>query len=227
MVQRRAILQCALGAFWALSHSLSSLVSAETENGIRSLDWAGFVGKIASFADSRSRGHFSSGEFIRSVAAVGTTLNVADKELSGAYSVIRKRQELVHSHFTLVEAHRQVTFNIVLLSLAANRSIPLHDHPGRMGVSVCITGQAVIRNYDLIGSLLSPALKFRSHSTVRPSEAVGFTETQGNIHTISAIDHTELVDVFSPPSPLSGGFHSYKTEPYSKDATILKVTSIS
>lgn len=210
MIQRRAVLQCTLGAFWTLSHSLSSLVSAATENGLRRLDWDEFVGKVSSFAESRFGGHFNSGEFVRSVTAVGTTLNVADKELSGAYSFIRRRQELVHSHFTLVEAHRQVTFNIILLSLAPNYSIPLHDHPGRMGVSVCITGRAMIRNYDLIGSISSPALKLRSHSTVRPSEAVGFTDTEGNIHTISAIDHTELVDVFSPPSPPSGGFHSYK-----------------
>jgi hypothetical protein len=227
MVQRRAILQCTLGAFWALSHSVSSLVSAATENGLRRLDWAEFIGKIASFAESRSVGHLNATDFVRSVGAAGTSLNVADKELSGAYSFIRKRQELAHSHSTLVEAHRQGTFNIVLLSLARNYSIQLHDHPGRMGVSVCISGQAVISNYDLIGSIVSPALKLRLHSTVRPSEAVGFTDTQGNIHTISAIDHTELVDVFSPPSPSSGGFHWYKTEPHSKDGTTLKITSIS
>ena len=227
MIQRRAVLQCTLGAFWTLSHSLSSLVLAATENGLRRLDWAEFVGKIASFAQNRSGGHFNCAEFVRSVAAVGTSLNVADKELSGAYSFIRKRQELIHSHLMVVEAHRQVTFNIVLLSLAPNYSIPLHDHPGRIGVSVCITGRAMILNYDLIGSISSPALKLRSQSTVRSSEAVGFTDTQGNIHTISAIDHTELVDVFSPPSPRSGGFHWYKTEPDSKDRTILRVKSIS
>jgi hypothetical protein len=226
-IQRRAVLQCTMGAFWALSDSLSSLASSITENGSRRLDWAEFIGKIATFAERRSRGDLNSTAFVRSVTELGTSLNLTDKELTGAYSFIRKRQESIQSHFSLVEAHRQVTFDVVLLSLAPNYSIPLHDHPGRTGVSVCITGQAMIRNYDLIGPRSSPVLKLRSHSIVRPSEAVGFTDTEGNIHTITAREHTDLVDIFSPPSPRNGGFQFYRAEPYSQDGTLLKVISIS
>src|SRR2546428_4306239 len=96
MIERRAVLQCTLGAFWTLLYSLSSLVSAATENGLRRLDWAEFVGKIAGFAESRSRGHLNSGEFVRSAAAVGTRLNVADKELRGTYGLVQQRQALIH-----------------------------------------------------------------------------------------------------------------------------------
>lgn len=229
-IDRRFLLKCTAGTFLGLMNSIPSLAASSTgagTNTLRRMNWNQFVEKVGAFAQLRSCGALSSEEFVRSTAELGARLDLADKSLLGAYSFIDGRQTLNQSPLILAEAKRQVTFEIVLLSLEAGYSIPLHDHPKRNGVSVCVTGKTKVTHFDLQSIEGSSVLQMRSRTTIHPSETGTLTEVEGNIHTITALQHTQLIDVFSPPAPAHGGFHWYRAEPDSRDRSILRVVSIS
>jgi hypothetical protein len=151
---------------------------------------------------------------------------MADSTLREACSFVEHRKLSKASPLVLAETHREVSFDIVLLSLDGGYSIPLHDHPMRTGISVCVSGEVIVSNYDLQASSGAISLLLRSRRTIRAGEASTLTETVGNIHTITATQHTQLIDIFSPAGPNNGRFHRYKVASDSKGGTTLKVTSI-
>ena len=229
-IERRLVLKCTVGGFIGLLRDLPAVADVSAQNGGQRpsrINWDQFVGKISELAELRSRGALTSASFVQNAADVGSILNLEDKSLLGGSSFLHNRQVETHSPFMLAEINRHITFEIMLLSLETGYSIPLHDHPRCSGVSLCIAGRARVVNYDLDDSQAIVRLRARAESTIGPSKAGTLTEHEGNIHAITAVKHTQIVDVFCPPLPAVGGFHVYRAEPESVDGTILRVTSIS
>ena len=230
-VSRRISLKCTAGAFWSLMHSASSLAesSSMSKSGQErtGLNWNKFVEEVGVLAESHAQGTMPSIEFVHSAAALGARVDVTDRVLTEACMFLSRRQALNRSPLVMGEFNRLVTFEILLLSLEPGYSIPLHDHPNRNGVSLCVRGRARVTNYDLHETRNIPMLKMRSRMMIGPTGAGTFTEKEGNIHTIAALQPTQLIDIFCPPSAPGSAFHWYKAEPDFKDQTILRVTSIS
>jgi hypothetical protein len=228
-IDRRLSFTCTAGAFVWLLRALPSLADASSSNGDQRLtrvNWDQFVNHIEAVAEKHRRGTLASSSFVQDIATLGARLDLTDKSLTGAYSFLRNRQLSSHSPMIVAEATRRVSFDVVLLSLDKGYSIPLHDHPSRSVTSICAAGQSVIANYDLRESLGRQILRLRSRSVIGPAAAGTLTESDGNVHTITALTPSQFIDVLSPPAPPSGWFHWYKAEPESADRSTLRVTSV-
>lgn len=230
-IERRLLIQCSAGALWTVVSALPKIARASTahsEREARGLRWEQFVEQIGTLAQSRVHEHLIANEFVRRVATVGQHLDLADQQLAGACAALRQQQSTRRMPLVLAGVHERVSCEIVLLSLEAGFSIPLHDHPQRSVVSICVAGEAKVVNYDLRQHPNGPALTLRSNTTLRPSQGATLTETDGNIHTIAAGRQTQLIDVFCPPMNKGAACHWYKAEPERRnDPTVLRVTSMS
>ena len=229
-IERRLMMKCTMGVFLSLTKNLSALAQASTGRVSQTrdqLNWTQFIEKVAKFSQDRSHDHLSSSTFVNDVATLGAKLDSADPSLAGACSFLAAKRAATHKPLLIAETNRQMTFEVLLLSLESGYTIPLHDHPARSGVSICVSGHAKVKNYDFVPSSGSALLKQRSQTSLYGQKASTLTEQEGNVHTISALQSTQLIDVFSPPAPQSGGFHWFTAEPDKQDQRLLKVTSFS
>jgi hypothetical protein len=234
-IARRIVLRLGATGLLGLTETIASAANhsleASGKNQTR-LNWQHFVDRIATLAESRATRVIQSDDFLDSTEFMGAHIDRSDRVIAGALASMERRQAAVHSHSVITRLAPRKTlvapidhFEILLLTLDSGYSIPCHDHPGSSVASICLSGVAQVANYDLEGAANGPILKMRSHSTIGPSQSATLTEQRGNIHTITAVRTTELIDVFCPPLT-AGRFHWYDTKPDPHSSDVLHVGSI-
>jgi hypothetical protein len=235
-ITRRIVLRLGAGGLLGLTEAIASAAERALEpdgkNETR-LNWQHFVDRVATLAESRATRDIQSEDFLRSTESVGAQIDRNDSFITGTFASMERRQAALHSHshITRIVPKRTpaaaVHFEILLLTLESGYTIPFHDHPGSSVASICLSGTARVANYDLDGAANGPILKMRSRSTIGPTQTATLTEHRGNIHTITAVQTAEFIDIFSPPLT-AGRFHWYDTarDPHSPEGKVLQVKSV-
>ena len=234
-IARRIVLRLGATGLLSLAETIASAANHSLEpngkNEIR-LNWQHFVDRVTALAESRAARSVQSDDFLRSTELMASRIDKSDSVIAGALASMERRQAAFHSHSVITRMTPRKTavapivpFEILLLTLDSGYSIPCHDHPGSSVASICLGGVARVANYDLAGAANGPILKMRSRSTIGPSQTATLTEQKGNIHTITAVQSTELLDVFCPPLT-AGRFHWYDTKPDPRSSEVLHVRSI-
>ena len=93
-------------------------------------------------------------------------------------------------------------FEIASLIFGRGQSIRHHDHPRMTAVQGCISGNLLVKNYDLFKEKVpskSISLKQECEEILTPSHVSSLTAERGNIHFMKAEERTQIVDIFTPP----------------------------
>ena len=76
-----------------------------------------------------------------------------------------------------------------ILSLDANKQIPIHDHPGSSGLLFVLDGELELTEYRQINSPTAVTVELEPDktSTIKAYEFCSFGTSEGNIHSIKAL----------------------------------------
>ncbi len=103
------------------------------------------------------------------------------------------------SRFSSVRRTR--TYEVVGISLRAGDGLPAHNHPEMTGVLLCVTGSLQVEQFDKTGAVPEGGSLFRRYSSRRLNEGdtSTFTASHHNVHSVVAIEDTQILDIFTPP----------------------------
>lgn len=115
-----------------------------------------------------------------------------------------------------------------LMFLEAGKYVPLHNHPGAMAITLVLSGKVEIVQCDIDENFRDPEgggqverdLTVRWCGSLEAGEATFLTGAAGNIHALTALTDTLILDLFavSYPSETRSWFVP-ETRPFSRDGT--------
>ena len=161
----------------------------------RSLSWVAYVEEVEALCHKAARPGFEPEQLAEALHRLSADLDLNDEILVGRFETLSQGQE---APYVTQPVLKTPTCGIMLVSLVAEGSVGLHDHPEQIGFIVCCRGQMTVDAYDATdGEPLSLRRTARMHA--RPGDCVSLTPTRGNIHRLDCTQPTWLVDVFAPP----------------------------
>ncbi len=212
MVDRRTALKLSAKAFAAVCAAFPVLLAAcATPEGAGSdsggdtggadegpLRYAQLLERVATLAELQFDEGWDREAYVADVALLMSALDLDDPDLLALYSDYADR---VRDFPEITTVEDNDLFEVSVLQFEAGDVIPLHDHPDMTGVILCVRGAVDIENFDVLdeasasGRLL---LRRASQGTLRAGEVGTLTVDAGNVHTLTATEFTELLDVFTP-----------------------------
>ena len=105
---------------------------------------------------------------------------------------------------------KQHNINGGILNIDNEQMIPLHDHPGAMGMVRIISGKAEVWQYDEItnpkqnSAQMVTELALVSRKILYPGDTAVLTPDKGNIHALRSVTkECRMLDFFIPPYQVS------------------------
>jgi hypothetical protein len=89
-------------------------------------------------------------------------------------------------------------FHASVFALAEGETIPLHDHPGLDVISKVLRGRIQVRTYEWIDAASLLANERDALILGPDDDALVLRKWPGTLHTITAIESTVFLDLFSP-----------------------------
>jgi len=97
-------------------------------------------------------------------------------------------------------------FDIALFTIPAGKRLPLHNHPEMTVISKFLDGSVRYRAFDWLSNISSMPLSRRRKAILTTdctmnatSEPIIVEPNKGNVHDITALNNTILLDILSPP----------------------------
>lgn len=177
----------------------STQATKTPSSGRGGLDWESFIQRVAELAQRQFSADWSQEAHVQEVTALMRMLNLKDDAFDRLYEGYTKAT----GSFPQIKAvHAQQEFKVVTVEFKPGDAIPLHNHPDMTGVIFCLAGTVQIEAFDLLTEA-SPSGKLKikrcADQLLKPGEFSTLTAARGNIHALQATEHTELLDIFTPP----------------------------
>jgi len=174
------------------------------------INWEAFLDAVAKEAAKQHLDQWNQDAYVASIAKLAGQLHLEDPVLRQGMDQLGKR--LKNQRVDFGDLENRVDFSICLVQFDTDEFIPAHDHPGMTGMILCASGEIQTANYDEVGyGPAAPAaeaatpvpnhtvLRRVGQSVLRPNAISTLTAKQRNIHTLKALQVTQLVDIFTPP----------------------------
>jgi predicted metal-dependent enzyme (double-stranded beta helix superfamily) len=163
------------------------------------MDWASFIVALSALADAQFSNDWEQADYVEEVAALMKLLDLDDAYFQTLYDGY---VEVLGTFPELATVHEGGHFEVATLEFDAGDEIPLHNHPDMTGVILCLTGKMNVEGFDLLDEL-SPdgnlLLERVENLTLVAGDHCTLTADRGNIHSVVALEFTQLLDVFTPP----------------------------
>ena len=163
------------------------------------MDWDSFIVALSALADSQFSDTWDQADYVEEVAALMKLLDLDDAHFQSLYdgyvSVLGTFPELT-------TVHEGGHFEVATLEFDAGDEIGLHNHPDMTGVILCLTGKMHVEGFDLLEDLSADGnllLERVDNLTLVSGDHCTLTADRGNIHSVVALEFTQLLDVFTPP----------------------------
>jgi len=88
-----------------------------------------------------------------------------------------------------------------LMFLERGKSVPLHDHPGAVAITLVVTGKIEIIQCDADSEESKRDLTVRWEGRLKAGEATFLTVAAGNIHSFKAVEDCVVFDLFAISYP--------------------------
>jgi cysteamine dioxygenase len=139
--------------------------------------------------------------YVNSVARLLRTLPSSDPAFRRAMTAGLKKTYVTPDFTELIKT---LDVQISLITFEKGESLPHHNHPAMTGVLTCVTGSLLVSSYDLLSTReRAPSAGVLLHSVkseiILPGRISTLTQSRGNIHTVKALDFTQVIDIFTPP----------------------------
>ncbi len=89
-------------------------------------------------------------------------------------------------------------FHASVFALAEGERIPLHDHPGLDVITKVLRGRIRVRTYEWLDAESLLAIERGEVTLGEDDAALVLRKSPGTLHTITALDPTVFLDLFSP-----------------------------
>ena len=200
LVERRDVLHISLAALavWSLGWPQRALAAdapaapAEPENG--DLAWDALIKQSIPMAEKVAANPKPNEDaYLFQLASLIARLKpIPDAQFKGDKPV------------TMVDVYRKMPFVAAQFQLQPGSAIPFHDHRDYIGVLACVTGEAKIRSFDVVGDDRRPpkGKSFEIRETfsgiLAPARISTLSRTRDNIHDVRAgKEVTRLIDFFT------------------------------
>ncbi len=200
LVERRDILRISLGALavWCLGWPQLAMAEDgvappnEPENG--DLAWDTLIKQALPMAEKIATSAKPNEEaYLFQLAALVARLKpIPDAQFKGDKPVI------------MVDVHHKLPLIAAQFQLQPLAAIPFHDHRDYIGVLSCVSGEARIRSFDVVGEDRRPPkgksfeIQETASGILAPSRISTLTRTRDNIHDVRAGKQvTRLIDFFT------------------------------
>ncbi|MGB0592424.1 MAG: hypothetical protein ACPGU1_22290 [Myxococcota bacterium] len=163
------------------------------------MDWASFITALSALANDQFSDTWEQADYVEEVAALMKLLDLDDAYFQSLYDGY---VAVLGTFPELNTVHEGGHFEVASLEFDAGDEIPLHNHPDMTGVILCLSGKMKVEGFDLLdepssdGNLL---LERVENLTLVAGDHCTLTAERGNIHTVVALEFTQLLDVFTPP----------------------------
>lgn len=169
------------------------------------INWEAFLEAVAKEAASQHLDQWNQDHYVASIAKLAGQLHMEDPVLRHGIEQLAKR--LKNERVDFGDLETRVDFSICLVQFDVGEFIRPHDHPGMTGMILCASGEVETANYDEVPPTpdadAAPAnrtvLRRVGQSILRPNDISTLTAKDRNIHTLKALQVTQLVDIFTPP----------------------------
>ena len=163
------------------------------------MDWASFIVALGTLAEAQFSDDWDQASYVEEVAALMKLLDLEDAYFQSLYDGY---VQVLGTFPELATVHEGGHFEVATVEFDAGDAIPLHNHPDMTGVIVCLSGVTRVESFDLLdetspeGNLL---LERVDDLTLTAGDHCTLTAKRGNIHSLVALEFTQLLDVFTPP----------------------------
>jgi hypothetical protein len=89
-------------------------------------------------------------------------------------------------------------FHASVFALAEGETIPLHDHPGLDVISKVLRGRVRVRTYEWVDASSLLAVELGDVVISENHDAIVLRKSPGTLHTLTALEATAFLDLFSP-----------------------------
>jgi len=197
-ISRRTVIAMSGKMLLALAASgpiARAVLAGESE----SVSWERFLELCHELSKSQFGPNWNQGTYTREVERLVRRLKLDDRKI---VEYIDRYQNLNQDFPEIRRMYYERQFQVSLLDFEPGEEIPLHDHPDMTGVVYCTTGRIVVDHYDKLQETAengNPLLRFERHLEMAAGDTATLTATRGNIHMLSALQFTRMIDVFTPP----------------------------
>lgn len=164
------------------------------------INWDAFLDGVEKEAAKQHLDQWSEEAYIKKASRLASRLNLKDPHLQEALKAAQKGVGNGRIDFEPLEKQRD--FHVTLLQFEKEESIPHHNHPEMTGVILCASGEIEVWNYDLLGKKEATEdvlLEETSHDLLGKGKVSTLTSKARNIHSLTARELTQLIDIFAPP----------------------------
>ena len=163
------------------------------------MDWPAFVQALSAMAEKQFSADWNQETYVEEVISLMRLVDLEDAKFAEVYDgYVRARGTFPEIN----TVHNGGHFKVASLEFEPGDEIRLHNHPEMTGVILCLAGSIEVEAFNLLprtsqeGNLLMEQVL---QERMTPGAFATLTATHGNIHALVATEHTELLDVFTPP----------------------------
>ncbi|MCY3838309.1 MAG: hypothetical protein OXH09_06650 [Gammaproteobacteria bacterium] len=197
-ISRRTVIAMSGKMLLALAAS-GAVARAALAGESESVSWERFLELCHELSRSQFAPNWNQDTYTREIEGLVRRLKLDDRKIVEYIDRYRN----LNLHFPEIRRmYHERQFQVSLLDFEPGEEIPLHDHPDMTGVVYCTTGWIVVDHYDKLQQTAengNPLLRFERHLEMAPGDTATLTATRGNIHMLSALQFTRMIDVFTPP----------------------------
>ena len=163
------------------------------------IDWEDFLSQVGELAEIQFSPDWNQEAYVEDVRQLMARLNLEDPFLIQAYA---DYADQVRDFPEITQVHHEPTFEVTILEFEEGEFIPLHDHPDMTGVIMCVSGTVDVENFTLLEEPAEDSeflLQRTAQTRMRSLDIGTLTSRNSNIHSLKALEFTQMLDVFTPP----------------------------
>lgn len=207
----------------ALALSPVGAMAKEIRNGndVQPLSWDAFMAQMEQLATARQRNSCSLEDVEAQGIALLQRLNIDSPEYARA---VADSYESGNRFWMWQRMAKQQQLNGGILTVERNQLVPMHDHPGAVGMLRILSGEVVAWQFDRIGDI-SPTgtaeLRLVAKRSLQRGDIAVLSPQRGNIHALQALsEECSMLDFFIPPynrqqrtwyQPMDKAWHEMQT----------------
>jgi predicted metal-dependent enzyme (double-stranded beta helix superfamily) len=207
-IKRRAILTTTVGAGLGLLCALPAigrrarLFQNRRSAAANTIDWESFLALVETTAGRALREKsWNQDQYVKDIVSLTSRLTPQTEPIADAIRSYKDEHPGWPERGVLES--RQM-FQVTLMGFEPGESIPHHNHPEMTSVGTCLIGRVEISKYDLLPKSAdvlesSALLRAVAREELTPGDSSTLTSNSGNIHSIRAMERSEILEVFTPP----------------------------
>lgn len=169
------------------------------DGGFEPVDWDTFLEQVAELAQIQFSPDWDQDGYVEDVRQLMARLDLDDPFLVDAYA---DYADQVRDFPEITQIYHEPAFEVAILEFEADELIPLHDHPDMTGVILCVSGAVDVENFTLLDETAEDSeflLQRTAQTRMRALDIGTLTSRDSNIHSLKALEFTQMLDVFTPP----------------------------